>query len=384
MRVLHLINIGGFGGAEKLVVQLLPALNNEVNAELLICHKEGNEQAALKSKAELEEKNVTVHIIAYQRVLSLSFLRILREFLSVGNYDLIHAHLQQACTWMGLLKRFGWFKKTVVSTLHGFNDSYQNKHGLKPTTGLYFSPYYWFVRLNLRKLDRHIAVSNCMKEFYAESGVVRGKDVEVIYNGYDAKELAMTDITSKHIGKLDAPNIVLPGRLIKLKGHIYAMQMLALLKKSHPGAVLHFYGSGPFQNEIESEISRLQLNDSVRLHGYVHNVLDEIRKSDFAVLPSSYESFGMVFLDCFAAGVPVIAFDLPAGNEIVHNGENGLLVPAYDVNQLADKAASLCEDAGLRKSLSEKGRQSMLERFSIEKMAKAYAQFYKNVLKAGN
>lgn len=381
MRVLHVINIGGFGGGEKLLLQLLPAQEELMQTGLVLCYQPASEEVALKIKNDLAATSVKVFCLPYKSVLSIQHLRNLRAYINSGEWDLVHTHLQHANMWVNLLRRLRLSKKPVVTTLHGYRDSYQNDYGLLVSRKIYFSKYYWITRFNLKRLDGHIVISRCLRDFFLKSHLLQKKTMRVIYHGYDSTQL-VAKTTAPANEKIESPVIGLPGRFIKLKGHVYALQMLKLLREQYPTASIHFFGTGPYMETIVAETERLQLTDCVHFRGYIHNLLDELKKCDFAVLPSVYESFGLVFLDCFAAGVPVIAFDLPAGNEIIKNGETGILVRPFDVPELARAAAGLCENAALRNSLVEKGRESLLSDFSISRMAREYYEYYHQIIQS--
>ena len=107
-----------------------------------------------------------------------------------------------------------------------------------------------------------------------------------------------------------------------------------------------------------------------------------LKKMDIILIPSMGESFGMVFLEAFAAGVPVVAFDLPAGNEIVRDGGNGLLAKPENVNSLVEKIKLLCNDAALRKRIVNQATTDLLQQFSLTRMANQYQAFYQSILSA--
>lgn len=375
LRVVHIINLGGFGGAEKLLIQLLPALSKEVQTVCLLCFHEANKAVSDQITADLEKADVEVHQLPYKKALSVRHLRNLRIFISQGGYDVIHSHLQHANLWIAILRKTRRIKTKTLTTLHGYRDSYQNANGLLVKTSLFFTPYYWITRFILKNLDGYIAISNCLKSFFVKANLVRENTVRVIYHGYQHNQ-EDTFVQDRKLEPLTAPKIVLPGRIIKLKGHIYAIQMLRQIRQKHIDATLHFFGDGPFRAVVQEETDRLQLKEHVFFHGYVHELQAELRQCDIAVIPSSYESFGMVFLDCYAAGLPIVAFDLPAGNEIVEDGVSGLLTKPYDAADLAEKVLMFCENPVLRNTLTENGQQLLVSRFSMQRMVTDYVQYY--------
>lgn len=375
VKVVHVINMGGFGGAEKLLLQLLPALQQRGQITLLLCYRSSAAAPAKKMKEELNVANLPVIAIEYQNGFRKKFLKDLAKHINEGKYDLVHSHLQHANLWLAILKFKKWISTPVLTTLHGYRDSYQNSHGLIINWRLFFSAYYWMSRWILKKLEGHILISRCLRDFFVSARLLSPVSMKVIYHGYELPPNSSAPVTDS-TGRLKNPQIALPGRLIQLKGHLFAIEMLRQLQPRFPGMRLHFFGDGPYKDDIVKAIERTGLRDAVVLHGYVHDLQASLKKCQLAVLPSIYESFGLVFLDCFAAGLPVVAFDLPAGNEIVVNGETGLLTKPRCSDGLTKAVADLCEDADLRNRLKKNGWHALTSQFSMHRMAEEYWQYY--------
>ena len=101
--------------------------------------------------------------------------------------------------------------------------------------------------------------------------------------------------------------------------------------------------------------------------------------SKIFVLSSYWEGFGNVIIEAMACGVPVISTRCPSGpDEIITDGENGLLVPVGDVDALAEAILKLLKDEPLRKRLAEAGRRRA-EDFRVEKMVAEYERVFEEV-----
>lgn len=114
--------------------------------------------------------------------------------------------------------------------------------------------------------------------------------------------------------------------------------------------------------------------------GYVHNVEDYLRAADIFVLPSWREGLPNSLLEAMACGLPCVATRLPWNQEIIRDGENGLLFQAGDIDDLTEKLLRLVEDSDLRKRMGEKARIAMVKNFSIDKIADKYVKLYRNLL----
>jgi glycosyltransferase involved in cell wall biosynthesis len=97
---------------------------------------------------------------------------------------------------------------------------------------------------------------------------------------------------------------------------------------------------------------------------------------DVFAFPSLFEGLPNAILEAMAAGVPVVASNIPGTNELIQDGLTGYLVPAGDARPLAEKIARLADDPTRRQALAAAGRQSVIERFSVPAMARAYEALY--------
>jgi glycosyltransferase involved in cell wall biosynthesis len=91
---------------------------------------------------------------------------------------------------------------------------------------------------------------------------------------------------------------------------------------------------------------------------------DAFDACDLFVMPSRYDSFGIVYLEAWRCGKPVIGARVGAVAEVIEDGKNGLLVEFGDEEQLASAILSLVQNPELRVSLGESGKKRVIERFN--------------------
>lgn len=104
---------------------------------------------------------------------------------------------------------------------------------------------------------------------------------------------------------------------------------------------------------------------------------------EILVVPSRYESFGLMLLEAMMFAKPVVAADVGGMREIVVDGETGRLVPAGDPDALAAALGDLLEQPELRRRLGAAGRRRYEERFSREQMVDGVSRFYRAVMASG-
>jgi glycosyltransferase involved in cell wall biosynthesis/peptidoglycan/xylan/chitin deacetylase (PgdA/CDA1 family) len=95
---------------------------------------------------------------------------------------------------------------------------------------------------------------------------------------------------------------------------------------------------------------------------------------------SVYESFGLTFVEAMARGVPVVGCATSAMNEIIDDGQTGLLVPPEDPAAFADAIIRLLRDPAKCEAMGKQGRQKVLEKYTVERMAVSVEGWYKKVL----
>lgn len=120
---------------------------------------------------------------------------------------------------------------------------------------------------------------------------------------------------------------------------------------------LHQQEDGSFAAALQ-EASAAGLGDRVQSVGRCGNLGDWYGAADMFVLSSRYEGMPNVLLEAMAHGVPSLAFDCPTGpSEIIRTGENGLLLPAEDVDALAKAMTRLANDATQRDRLGQQAQK---------------------------
>ncbi len=190
--------------------------------------------------------------------------------------------------------------------------------------------------------------------------------------------------TADHLRTID-PVILVPALLFPVKGHIYLLRAMALLKGRGIKCALKIAGGGPLDHNLRREVEILDLADTVEFLGQVpHNMLLELYKQgkiDIVVLPSVdlgknlREGIPMALAEAMGHNIPVISTDTGGIPELLYNGA-GLLVPQKNPSALATAIECIIKDHQLRKELINTGRNRVVEEFSIEKCALKLAEAF--------
>ncbi len=173
----------------------------------------------------------------------------------------------------------------------------------------------------------------------------------------------------KHGQDAHATKVGFIGRLDPIKRIPDLLHAMTLLE---PPIQLDIFGEGAERPKLEQLIIRLGLTERVTLHGAIPQPHSALAATDLLVLPSQTEGFGLVLIEAMAAGVPVVATDVPGIRDVVRNGETGVLVPVGSPARLAEEIGSLLRDEPRRKSLIARAYQDVRERFSWDVVVPQY------------
>ncbi|MCX7044679.1 MAG: glycosyltransferase [Candidatus Sumerlaeota bacterium] len=163
---------------------------------------------------------------------------------------------------------------------------------------------------------------------------------------------------------------------IQIKGYDLLLEAVRRLKDSYPRLLALSVGKDYEKGALQGMIDTMGLADHVRLLGYCENVSEPLALADVAVLPSRSESFPVSIIEAMAMRLPVVAARVGGIPEIITNGVDGFLIPSGDAEALATRLRELFADSFLRARLGAAARQTVEERFSLERMIEAIQNAY--------
>jgi len=230
-------------------------------------------------------------------------------------------------------------------------------------------------RLILTFADRVVAISTAAGSFARRLGA---RDYRVIHHGVESKNRVFDGrFTSKEPGSLIAV-----GRLVYGKG---IQDLLLVLKDIDLPFRLRIVGDGMYRNELEKRIQAYRLEDRVEFCGFldsddVHRLL---AKSQVFINPTYTEGFGITTIEAGLEGCAIVASNVGGQADIIDEGVDGFLIDGFERQEperfdlLRERLVQLLGDRKLCKTLGERIQQKVMEEFSWEKAAKAYAEMVK-------
>jgi len=182
------------------------------------------------------------------------------------------------------------------------------------------------------------------------------------------------------------PVVVLASRMLRDKGVDEFVDAARSLRDAGVHARFVLVGETDPGNPTAITATQLrQWADSgvVEWWGHQGNMKDVLAQAHIVCLPSLREGVPKVLIEAAACGRAIVTTDAPGCREIVRNGENGLLVPVRNTRALAEALRLLIENPPLRASMGLKGRDIVVQEFSIERVVSETLGVYRELLAAG-
>ena len=232
----------------------------------------------------------------------------------------------------------------VVGTFHSYfaHDTFE---------GFIYAAVTPLLRSIWRRVDARIAVSQAAR-FSAASRLGPGK-FQILPNGAEVDHFASAKAaTNVPQGR----RLLFVGRLEPRKGLPFAIRAFEQLAPDYPDLSLIVVGDGPERHAVDALSPALR--ERVHMMGTVtYDALPTYHKAaDIFISPATgAESFGIVLVEAMAAGLPVVASDIPGYREVARHGKEGLLVKPSDAAALAAGIRTLLDDPAQAARLGENG-----------------------------
>jgi colanic acid/amylovoran biosynthesis glycosyltransferase len=178
-------------------------------------------------------------------------------------------------------------------------------------------------------------------------------------------------------------HVVSTGSLLWVKGFEHALAAIALLKAKGVPLTYHIIGDGPELLRILYTINDLGIQDEVKIHGKLSpdKVLERLQSSDVFLLSSLGEGISNAVLEAMSCGLPVVTSDCGGMSEVIHDGQEGYVVPIFDAEAMAERLFRLYSDKALRQNMGKQARQKILNEYRLEQQIQDFLDFYASLLK---
>lgn len=361
MNIGFLINDLNAGGAERAAVSLSNYFVNNGNSVEIITFRSGEsfyplDKGVSVSCADFDEIE---HTASVKRLLgSVQRMFRLRKFIKSKKLDVL-VGMSFSMTWYAVFASI--FTKTKA-----IGTERNNPYRYKAT------------KLNtiLRKLF-----------YYLCGGYIFQTEKSA---GFFTKKLRKKDIIipnaifNETVYELEPPQkrekvICAVGRLAEQKRFDLLIDAFNQINEKYPEYSLVIFGEGELRDSLEAQCEKLKLTEKVYMPGTNPQAVRLVNRTGVFVLSSDLEGMPNALMEAMAMGVPCVSTRCDMGpEELIRDGENGLLVDTGSSAQIADAVMRIIKNPELADKLSRNGRK-MIETHSIDKICRTWLEFLQKI-----
>lgn len=358
LKVLHVITSLRTGGAERLMVDLLPRLQERgLQVELAVL-----DGTATDFYSALEAQGIPIHALGmgvramHSPCCIPALRRLMRQF------DIVHTHNTPSQYFVAIASMGMKLAPKLVTTEHNTTNTRRNIPWLRCVDSWMYSRYAEIIGVSQSTTQ---ALLNYLPQLPHCLTINNGIVVTKFQEAFPANDIIEQYSQYKRL--------VMAAAFRAQKDHETVIRALHLLPDDYH---LLLAGDGNRRKIVEEFGAQEQLSQRVHFLGNRNDVANVLKAADVIVMSSRYEGLSLSSLEGLASGRPVVASDVPGLREIVGNA--GILFPQGDAQALAKTILALEEDSKLRQQTIEKGLQRA-HHYDIFTMTEAYWQVYQSL-----
>lgn len=289
---------------------------------------------------------------------------LLKRIVEKYNIDLIHANSEAA--GIVAVKTRNKYKLDIPIVY--------TAHGVLPAK----------VKDIINQVDKIIAVSEFSRKSAIKEGFLAEK-IQVIYNGVDTDKFKPNRqnknlLRKKYNIPQEAFTMIIVSRIKNLrnKGHQHLLNVLSEYEVSKYWHLV-VIGKGKGLGSLKQKVKEHNLQDRVHLLGHKTDVENYEDMADVVVLPSYFETFGLVLAEGMAMEKPAVAFKVGGVPEVIEDNKTGFVVDYDNDDELVEKLAILAKNPDLCKQMGIQARKKVAKDFANGIMIKKLEEIYKSL-----
>ncbi|MGC2237475.1 MAG: glycosyltransferase [Pyrinomonadaceae bacterium] len=229
-----------------------------------------------------------------------------------------------------------------------------------------------------------VPCSEFVKNSYARRYGLDESKTQVIYNAVDPSGLAASEDDLKKIRAAlalppDAFVYLNVGRLDPQKNHKILFEAFRAVSAEIPSAFLLLAGIGPLEEELKKLAESLEIAEKIIFLGRRNDVGALLELADVFAFPSFFEGLPVALVEAMFKRLPCVASRIEVFEEVITEGETGLLINPNSAAELKDAMIELYKNANLRKSLGENALREAKAKYDIAVTARQWEKFYQKV-----
>lgn len=368
MKVLHVINNLGSGGAEKLLEETLPLMKTKYNidSDVLLLSDEGN-----VFDQKLIDNDIKISVIPIKSPRDIRNIFFILKFIKKSKYDIVHSHLFPTLYWSSLaIKLMGKEKPISIVTEHNTENSRRNIPIFKFIDKFIYGSYNAYVSIG------ESTQRNLIK--WLEPSKKELKKYTIINNGVNIDRFNLAEAHDKKEINDSFDNntklLCMVGRFTEQKDQA---TIIKSLKYVPDNVHLLLVGEGSLKSELEELSDEISVRNRVHFLGFRSDVERIMKTSDIIIQSSNWEGFGLTAAEGMAAGKPLIGTDVAGLREVIKGA--AILFEVGNEEQLAGSINKLINDQKYYEKISNDcfERSTM---YGLNKMVDETVSLYKNII----
>ncbi|MDB4225167.1 glycosyltransferase [Flavobacteriaceae bacterium] len=365
MRVVHYIGSLEFGGIERLVYDLVSQQIKRDSIKTAI----GIGKLKGEFKTQFESLGATLINFDLSSGFDLNPLKILKVSRVFMDYDVIHLHgFHFAIALAAILSR-----KKIIYTEHGnFGFGRQNKTSDKLS--------FFLRKLFFKYKSVHICCNSTFTKNLVEKRFYKGRRLQVVYNGSSLDKVINLQLLQQLQDKYSSNFTVgVVGRLAGVKRVDKVIEVFNAFLKINTSAKLLILGEGIEKENLIKKVNNLSIMDNVEFLGYQDEIMTYQSLFNVGIIGSKNEAFGLVTIESYSIGTPILAFNDGGGVvEIINRFVPGDV--CLDEKTMIERLIHY----QINEFVTKNDFKNQLEFFSLERMEQEYFNQYKEVVNVRN
>jgi glycosyltransferase involved in cell wall biosynthesis len=369
MRAVLMISSIAMGGAERILVSVLPhlratgldvrlvSLNTRRDSPLTEdFNKSGIERFDLGAKRMIDPQ-------AWSK-----FITMLRQ----EKIDILHAQDQDTNIYAA-----------VAHLRHGMA-SVMTRHVLVEPMDTWKEAIRAWMVLTAAKygFNKIVAVSEAVRQSFSKQAGIPLSHIETIYNGIEVERFATRHKREAKRAEMgwqpDTLIVIMVAVLRRGKGHEVLFEAIPQIQVAVPNVKIKLVGEGELSESLREQAQ--PYGDVVEFLGQRKDVPELLGASDVLILPSLSEALPTVLIEAGAASLPLVATDVGGSAEIVETGKTGFIVPPGQAQPFAEKLIYLLKNSDEARQMGERARERIVSLFSLEQQARQTVALYERIL----
>jgi glycosyltransferase involved in cell wall biosynthesis len=382
LRVAHIITQLELGGAQRNTLYTVKHLDPAAYAPVLICGRGGilDEEAKAGSWPTHFLRSLVRPVNPVKDAIALvSLYKLLRRI----KPHIVHTHSSKA----GILGRIAAYVAgvpVIIHTFHGFGFT----PGQRPAVRRFFT---WVEKMCARLNTHLIFVS---EENKLEAGSLKiGSTIPAslirsgIFMGLERRGLDRKATYRKLAIPEDAWVVVSTGNFKPQKNPMDLVRVAAEVLKQKPSMHFVFLGDGDLRKKVEAWAKEQQIDAQLHFPGWCTrqspcDVSEILAISKCFLLTSLWEGLPRALVEALAARLPAVAYGVDGVRDILHDGENGFLIPPGNVNLAAEKILWLADNPLKAFVMGQRGHDLVSKEFDIDFMVRKQENLYQTLYRA--